>query len=91
MNRIPLVVLVLAAAVGLPSVAKAEPKNELPFTRSVDPRSLSLALRPTVASPRISGESKNALPFTRAVAEYAAGVRHTPRVSAVSASHRTHG
>ena len=71
MSRIRFVVmlaaLVATVAALLPVTAGAEPKNELPFTRSVDPRILTQADRENPAATMPRGESKNELPFTRPV------------------------
>jgi hypothetical protein len=64
MRRIALVAIT-AGVLALPVSAGAEPKNQWPFTRPANPRTLSAAvLQPAV---QVHGESKNQLPFTRVV------------------------
>lgn len=58
-----LVALIGAAAVG---TANAEPKNQRPFTRPVDARTLNEGVREgTVVGVAPMPEAKNELPFTR--------------------------
>ena len=58
-------VAVLGAVVA--GAANAEPKNQWPFTRPVDSRSLSQSATNGIVDPAPRPESKNELPFTRRV------------------------
>src|SRR5437868_2001424 len=60
--RTTLATLVAAVAVAPIGLAGGEPKNELPFTRSVT----ATAIAPQASAPT-SGESKNETPFTRPI------------------------
>jgi hypothetical protein len=60
--RITLATLVAAIAVAPIALASGEPKNELPFTRSV-----TEAAMPHPSTALASGDSKNQTPFTRPV------------------------
>ena len=59
--------LAAAAVVTQGALAGGEPKNEWPFTRSVEPRSTQAAKHADVSNPTIQGEPKNEPPFTRPV------------------------
>ena len=63
-KRLMLVVAVAAAAFTTATTALAggEPKNEYPFTRSVDTRTLAASQGAAVTNPR--SEPKNERPFT---------------------------
>ena len=62
-----------AAVVTQGALAGGEPKNEWPFTRTVDTRATQAANHAGVADPIIQGEPKNEPPFTRPVVVTASG------------------
>jgi hypothetical protein len=61
-----LIALIVSAVVAQAALAGGEPKNEWPFTRVVDVRSVQSATHST-SSARVAAEAKNEAPFTRLV------------------------
>jgi len=63
--------VLLAAALPATALAGGEPKNEWPFTRHVDVRTVQAADQVASATAGTHGEPKNELPFTRPAGVYA--------------------
>lgn len=58
------VAVIVTAVVAQAALAGVEPKNEWPFTRSVETRAVRSAYA-AVSTARVAAEAKNELPFTR--------------------------
>lgn len=65
--------LAAAGILAQSALAGGEPKNQWPFTRTLDNRSTQGVARSTVPAPMSQGEMKNEAPFVRPATIVAAG------------------